>query len=194
VRSIIEHVSFNEHGRIIVSRTLSAGQLRVPERNRLQTQWNKRSKNTVEPNADRQNLMALLVAADAIRCMPRRGTFRKGYDPAYVVLFRKVRHRPGGQADYCCLHHLQRGGADPVLPGLLPQDGSRSFPGHRQQLGGQLEGTSAGSAGYHLFPHNGVLCGEQGRPAMDERARRPLLHRPLVPDARHRRAIGLPGL
>jgi hypothetical protein len=37
VRSIIEHVSFNEHGRVIVSRTLSAGQLRAPERNRLRT-------------------------------------------------------------------------------------------------------------------------------------------------------------
>ena len=67
MRSIIEHVSFNEHGRIIVSRTLSAGQLRAPERNRLQTLWNKRSKNTVRPNADRQNLLALLAAAYAIR-------------------------------------------------------------------------------------------------------------------------------
>jgi hypothetical protein len=67
VRSIIEHVSFNEHGGIIVSRTLSAGQLRVPERNRLRTLRNERRKNTVRPNADRQNLMALLAAADAIR-------------------------------------------------------------------------------------------------------------------------------
>ncbi len=66
-RFIIKHVSFNEHGRVIVSKTQPAGHLLAPERDQLQSLWKTRGGNTLRPNVDRHNLMAMLAAAGVIR-------------------------------------------------------------------------------------------------------------------------------